>query len=133
MNTNKEDNPIDRRTAPRVYASFVEYCRVEKECAKKLQAFTENISTAGVCIFVNEEITKDSFLFISIYLLDGTSPIETKGKVAWVRPSTFLHIRDEKHFDVGIEFVEIDEEDRERLRRYAALHTNEIPPPKESD
>ena len=121
METKKNDAGRERRRAKRVYASFVEYCRVEDQSSKKLQAFTENISATGICIFLTEEIKADSFLLITIYLLDGSAPIETKGKVKWVQPSHFLNLINKQHFDAGIEFVEIAEEDRERLLHYSAI------------
>ncbi|MBI5873162.1 MAG: PilZ domain-containing protein [Candidatus Omnitrophica bacterium] len=130
METKEKGNTAERRRAKRIYASFVEYCRVDDASSKKFQAFTENISTTGICIFINEDIKTDSFLFITIYLLDGSTPIETKGKVAWIRPSTFLNIVGKQHFDVGIEFVEITKEDRDRLIYYTNRYGGEIPPSK---
>ena len=130
METKNKDDKTEQRRAQRVYASFVEYCRVEDKSLKKFQAFTENISVSGICIFVNEEIKTNSLLFITIYLLDGSSPIETKGKVVWTRPSIFLHIKDEKHFDTGITFVQIDKKDQDRLFYYTTKHINEMPPSK---
>lgn len=124
---NKAESP-ERRRAKRTYASFIEYCRAEDECSKKLQAFTENISSTGICIFINEEIKSNSLLFITIYLLDGSTPIEAKGKIAWIRPSSFLNMQDRKHFDAGIEFVEITEEDRKRLVRYTDKYPEEKTP-----
>ena len=123
------ENINDKRKSNRVYASFVEYCRVEDEHSKKVQAFTENISTTGICILINEEIKAGSFLFITIYLLDGSHTIETKGKIMWVRPSTFLDLKDSKHYDAGINFVEITKEDQSRLSRYATKYANEKPTP----
>ncbi|HAJ57505.1 MAG TPA: hypothetical protein DCL35_07030 [Candidatus Omnitrophica bacterium] len=122
MKTEDNDKKSERRRAKRTYSSFVEYCRVEDASSKKIQAFTENISTTGICIFINENIAINSFLLITIYLLDGSTPIETKGRVAWTRPSDFLNIQGKNHFDAGIEFVEIGEEDRARLKYYTAKY-----------
>lgn len=127
---NKND-ATERRKTYRVYASFVEYCRAEDESAKKLQAFTENVSISGICILVNEEIKVGSILSITIYLLDGSNPIETKGIVVWTRPSTFLNVTDSKHCDAGIKFVEISKDDQDRLYRYATKYANERPPSKQ--
>ncbi len=121
------ENKNDKRKSNRVYASFVEYCRVEDEHSKKVQAFTENISISGICILLNEEIKAGSFLFITIYLLDGNHTIETRGEVVWVRPSTFLNVKNNKHYDAGINFVEITKEDRDRLSRYSTRYANEKP------
>ncbi len=123
------DSNINRRKNNRVYASFVEYCRVENDQSKKVQAFTENISTTGICILINEEVKVGSFLFVTIYLLDGSATIETKGEVVWARPSTFLDVKDSKHYDVGINFAEITIEDQDRLSRYSTKYANEKPEP----
>jgi Tfp pilus assembly protein PilZ len=130
METKEKGDSAERRKAKRTYASFVEYCRAEDVSSKKFQAFTENISTTGICIFINEDIELNSFLYITVYLLDGSAPIETKGKIAWIRPSTFLNIEGKKHFDAGIEFVEITKEDRDRLIYYTSKYGYEIPPSK---
>ena len=128
METKKIDKEKERRRARRVYASFIEYCRIEDETSRRYQAFTENISSTGICILVNEEIGINSLLLITVYLLDGNSSIETRGKVVWVRPSIFLNVKDRKHFDVGIEFVAITEKDRSRIIRYSEKYSAEIPP-----
>lgn len=117
----------ERRKAKRFYASFVEYCHVGVGCSQKIQAFAENISSTGVCILTNEEIQAQETLLISIYLLDGTKPIEAKGKVAWKRPSSFLSdMPDKKHFDVGIEFIDVNKEDQNKLISYTKAYPNEI-------
>ena len=117
----------ERRRAKRVYASFVEYCHIGIGSSPKIQAFAENISSTGICILVNEEIQADEILMISIYLLDGTKAIETKGRVAWVRPSSFLSdLPDKKHFDIGIQFMDIAEDDQNKLVAYTKAHPNEI-------
>ncbi len=128
METDNKGGGKERRKAKRVYASFVEYCHVEAEATQKFQAFTENISATGICILVNEEIRAGSLLLVTIYLLDGTASIETKGRVAWSKPSAFLASVDKKHLDVGIEFVEIAEEDKKRLIAYANKYPNEALP-----
>ncbi|MDD5573720.1 MAG: PilZ domain-containing protein [Candidatus Omnitrophica bacterium] len=128
MDSDVKKDGSERRRAKRVYASFVEYCRAEALSSQKYQAFAENISATGICIFVNELIEAGSLLLITIYLLDGSTPIETKGRVAWTRPSVFVTSKDKKHFDLGIEFVDISEEDRERLLHYTVRYAHEIPP-----
>ena len=125
MENTKKDEGRDRRRAKRVFASFVEYCRVEDEALKRFQAFTENISATGICIFVNEAIEAGAYLSITVYLLDGTNPIETRGKVMWWRPSVFLSSGERKHYDIGVEFVGLPKEDQDRLTQYAAKYPSE--------
>ncbi len=127
-----ENDGIERRRAKRVYASFVEYCRAEDASSQRYQAFAENISATGIRIFVNERIEADTLLLITVYLLDGSTPIEVKGKVVWVRPSIFVMAKDRQHFDIGVDFVEISDDDRERLVYYSSKYSHEIPPSEKS-
>jgi len=89
----------------------------------------ENISTSGICIYSSDEIKTNALLLITVYLFDGSNPIESKGKVVWTRPSIYLNTS-KKHFDVGIEFVEISTEDRDRIIHYAAKNTRRASPSK---
>ncbi|MDD2866077.1 MAG: PilZ domain-containing protein, partial [Candidatus Omnitrophica bacterium] len=79
-------------------------------------------------IFVNERIEADTLLLITVYLLDGSTPIEVKGKVVWVRPSVFVMAKDRQHYDIGVDYVEISDDDRERLVYYTSKYSHEIPP-----
>ncbi len=126
MERRGDDGCQESRRAKRGPASFVEYCHVEGEDLKKIQAFTENISTVGICIFLNEKIEEGSLLSITIYLLDGSEPIEAKGRVKWMRLSHFLNVKDKQHFDAGIEFVEIADEDRSKLLYYSSRAKDEF-------
>jgi Tfp pilus assembly protein PilZ len=130
MGTQKDEKSgRERRKAKRFYASFVEYCHINIDSSQKVQAFAENISSTGICILANEEIQAKETLLVSIYLLDGTKPIEAKGRVAWMRPSIFLNdIPDKKHFDVGIEFVDVSQEDQNKLVSYTQAYPNEVTP-----
>jgi len=128
MDTVPKKDGSERRRARRVYASFVEYCRTEGAPEQKYQAFAENVSATGICIFVNEEIKPNIILSITVFLLDGSNPIEVKGRVVWVRPSVFVMAKDRQHYDVGVDFVEISDEDRERLLYYTSKYSHEIPP-----
>jgi Tfp pilus assembly protein PilZ len=129
MDTGKKIDGPEHRKAKRVYASFVEYCRAEDTSSKTYQAFVENVSALGVCMFVNEAITVGTVLSLTIFLLDGSAPITVQGKAVWARPSVFVTSKEKLHFDVGVEFTDISEEDRDRLMKYTLKYAHEIPPP----
>lgn len=120
-----KDPRIERRKSLRIYATYVEYSLAEDAASKRIPAFTENISSTGMCILLPEEIKNNSFLFLTIYLFDGGNPIEIKGKVVWTKTSSFLIAKDRNHYDIGIEFVEMDKKNQERLRQYTTRHADE--------
>ena len=118
----------ERREFPRLKSAFVDYALIGKVSSKEISSLTENVSAKGICIFVPKEMKIDTLLSLKIYLPDGKGAVNAKGKVVWVKESAFLSVEGRKHFDLGIEFVEIDNNDRERICDYASQHPNEIQP-----
>ena len=115
----------EKRKHVRVYTTFAEYHSVEGITSEETPSFVENISANGICILVSENIKTDTILFLKIFLPDGGHPIAVEGKVLWTNVSSFLVTEERKHYDVGIEFIKIDEEDRERIREYSSKCTKE--------
>jgi len=64
---------------------------------------TENIGAGGIRVIINEKIDIASMVGLEIYLNDEL--IACGGKIVWV-------VEVGKNFDTGIEFHQIDEEDR---------------------
>lgn len=117
----------DRRRFPRMRATIVEYAPSQNEGVRTL-SFTENISEGGICIFAAQEFQTGSDLSLRIFIPYYHEPLPAKGKIVWRRQSPFLDMKGETNFDIGIEFTEIDEEDRKNIisyiRKYS--HGNEI-------
>jgi len=107
----------ERRRFPRLSASFVEYFPIGEIVSKK-KSFTENISPVGICFLVDEKIELDTTLSLKIYLPGSKEAIEAQGKVVWTRESAFLSVKKRKHYDLGVEIVEIDSNDRQRIWQY---------------
>ena len=118
--TKDEYGGKERRKYPRIQATFVEYSVIGEVASKEISSFTEDVSAGGICILSCEKIETDSLLSLKIYLPDGGGPIEAKGKVAWAGVSTFLSMEGRKHYDLGIEFIQIDEKDRLRIYKYTS-------------
>jgi len=111
----------ERRRYPRLPGTLVEYFPIGEIAAKKT-SFTENISPVGVRLLVDEEIKINALLSLKIYLPGSKDAIEAKGRIVWTRLSSFLSRGKRKHYDLGMEFVEIDESDREKIWQYVAKH-----------
>ena len=118
----------ERREFPRLKSAFVDYAPIGKVTSEEISSLTENVSAKGICIFVPKEIKRDTLLSLKIYLPDGRGAVKAKGKVVWTKASDFLSVGERRHYDLGIEFVEIDDNDRERICEYTAQHPDEILP-----
>jgi c-di-GMP-binding flagellar brake protein YcgR len=106
----------ERRKFVRLSASvIVDYKVIDTQSVKTTQ--TKNISAGGICIIVYEEIEPETILDLKIYLPDDSSPIQAKGRVVWKKEFTFSS-DPRARFDIGIEFLEIESFDRERISRY---------------
>jgi len=114
-------NGRERRRFPRLPGASVEYSILEENTPIKT-TFTENISPVGVRLLVDEEIKINALLSLKIYLPGSKDAIEAKGRIVWTRLSSFLSRGKRKHYDLGMEFVEIDESDREKIWQYVAKH-----------
>ena len=113
---------IERRKYPRIHATFVEYSPIGEIIPQK-KSFTENVGPGGICFLVDEEIKLKTHLSLKIYLPDSQEVIEAKGKVVWTKASSFLSVGKGNHYDLGLEFVEIDEYDQQRIWQYIEKHS----------
>ena len=110
----------DRRAAPRVFVDLeVDYASEENY----LFAYITDISETG--IFVRTTTPEPSGTLLNLrFKPDGESTIAVEGKVIWVNPYR-PGAPDNLHPGMGIRFVELDDELRDRLldliRRFAYL------------
>lgn len=112
----------ERRKFLRLNAATIEYVVIGKGSSKDM-SFTRDIGAGGVCIFVAENIKVGSLLALKIYLPRVEDPIEAKGKVVWRDISSFLSGQGRRHYDVGIEFCEIDKHKRKMIDKYVLQQT----------
>ncbi|MCM8823248.1 MAG: PilZ domain-containing protein [Candidatus Omnitrophica bacterium] len=110
-------NGIERRRYPRfnVIASVI--CSlVDRE--DRLETTTaDNISLGGICAIVSEEIVKANRLFLSILFPNGGGHIYTEARVVWAKEIP-VYFDTKLNYEVGLEFVDISEEDRQKISRY---------------
>lgn len=113
----------ERRRFPRLAVSLIVDYSVSKT-ASIARAQTRDISAGGICLVVYEDIKAGTVLELKIYLPDNASPIAAKGKVIW--KTEFSFSSDSKsRFDMGIEFSEIGESDRQKISLYiSSLSSN---------
>jgi len=105
---------IERRKYPRLNA-FITYSVVDPANADKT-ANTKNISAGGIAFFAREKIELNTTLSLNINLPDR-SDLVAKGRVVWVE-KTKVPADPKICYELGIKFMEIDDNDRQRISRY---------------
>ncbi len=84
----------------------------EKKAQPKRQAYTKNISGNGICLILDERITKGTLMDIYLPLFPGKPPLYVMGEVVRSDEPPEAHRKD---FDVGIRFVQIRLVDQDRI------------------
>ena len=82
---------------------------------KTISTHTENISCGGARVIIREDIPVSSIVGIKVFI-GKTTLVNCKGKVVWrVKVNNPLEVEGDL-FDTGLEFVGIEEKDREKLK-----------------
>jgi len=113
---------LERRKFPRLFALVDVFYEKEPPQEKEKLTLTKNISKGGICLIAYEELKKDEILNLKIYLPDEELPVVAKGRVAWAKEFIIGDYLTGRRFDVGIEFIEINDSDLEKINRYIFAH-----------
>ena len=81
----------------------------------QFETITKNVSPVGLRFESQNQLEKNVELEVLMYLPDLDVPIKLKGKVIWQNKVT---LEDKAPYDVGIEVVEIKEEDKNSFLKY---------------
>ena len=84
---------------------------------------TQNIGAGGVSLVLDQDVPRSSRVNLELNLDDET--IECVGKVVWSVEKKVLGAK-KSAFDLGIEFMDIPPEDREKINRYIAKHSGSV-------
>lgn len=105
----------EKRKFVRIQWPIVVQYKTLEEPYTKDQIVGSDISEGGVSFISYERLQKGTKLEMQIQVPFDSLPLFAKGKVAWVRTIGEEH---EKTFEVGLEFLEVDPRDRNRLKTY---------------
>lgn len=89
---------------------------------KEKLSLAKNISMGGICLIVYEELKKSDMLDLKIFLPEDKTPISAAGRVDWVKEFLIGDAYKGRRFDVGIEFIEISEENKNKINKYVFSH-----------
>lgn len=77
---------------------------------------TENIGGGGVRVVIEEKLSISDKVGLEIYIYEDKEPIICKGRVVWVLEKECSYRKNLLFYDTGIEFYDIKEEDRNKLK-----------------
>ena len=112
-----EDIKKERRRYPRHYAVVADYKLADSDSVKVGQV--KNISAVGICLILYDNVKIGTGLELEIYLPSTASSILAKGRVVWVKEYKIISEL-KPRFDAGIEFLEIQEADKQKISQYVS-------------
>ncbi len=77
---------------------------------------TENISIGGVCVILEKELLRNTPVELELVLPDDLPAVRCSGKVRWSAKRNEYISKKSSQFDTGIEFIEISDQDRSRIK-----------------
>ena len=78
---------------------------------------SKNIGAGGICLISEQELRTGELLKLEIRLPEDQPVVHAVGRVVWIK--TFSVATEKSmRFDMGIEFLEIAQEDRQRINKY---------------
>lgn len=114
---------FNKRQFPRIHVG----CEVVIHPSGKRKAFrtkTENVGMGGICVLLNERIERFDRCNLGLDLADGEPPIQFSGRSVWIIPCRDVK-SSKMSFDTGIEFLEVDEQNRKRLEAFLCNRSGE--------
>jgi c-di-GMP-binding flagellar brake protein YcgR len=78
---------------------------------------TKNISAGGICLVVYEKLKKGDKLNIDMEL-PSRKIINARGKIVWINEYEIFGRELEKVYDMGVEFTQIRNEEREEINKF---------------
>lgn len=104
-----KDNLPERRRYVRLKTP-VAFSYISADSSRVCQAVTKNISANGLRFETPDRDLKESDLIeMKLLILGASNPVHTKARVIWKRK---LSLEDSSPFDAGIEFTEIEEDNK---------------------
>jgi c-di-GMP-binding flagellar brake protein YcgR len=111
----------DKRKFPRLNLDVeVNYSLLQQEEGELFTTASKNISYGGICFIAFEKPKIDSLLELrfSFPTTGFKKFIIAKGKVSWVKELDFSGLRERRIYEVGVEFIEMNGPDREKIKEY---------------
>jgi c-di-GMP-binding flagellar brake protein YcgR len=84
---------------------------------------TENVGIGGVCVILKDNIKIGTPVEVEIDLMDLEQHIKCQGRVVWNVQRRHDDKKKPLFYDIGIEFVNIDKNEQQRIDEIVRRHT----------
>jgi Tfp pilus assembly protein PilZ len=78
-------------------------------------ATTKDISALGIRFETKEKLAEGSMLEIKLKVPSAQNPVHASGRIAWLKR---LNLEDDAPSDVGVEFLKIEEDNKNTFLKY---------------
>lgn len=106
---------INRRKFPRVNYKCIITIKTASEVPKILTARTENVGMGGIAVVLKESLSLFQRVELELLLENGQGPVRCGGSVVWVVKKSDPANKSAITYDIGIEFLNIKETDKNRI------------------
>lgn len=107
---------INRRKFPRAnYKCLIDIKK--RGSSKSISTHTENIGIGGICVIIKDNLGLFQGVNLEIFLEDEKTPIRCAGTAVWIVKKRPEKKEDSYSYDTGIEFVDLDDNQRERIAK----------------
>ena len=104
----------EKRKYPRLNSRIpMRYRKIETSTQEFQGSLMKDISEGGTRMTISEFLPLNSKLAMEIPLMPGRRPVKGVSRVAWVAKAGFS-----ERYDVGVEFVELDQEDSMQIAKF---------------
>ena len=118
----------NRRRFPRINYPCLVVLVSQEQNKETILSHTENIGTGGACVILKRSIKPFCPVEIELDLLDFGNHVKCSGRVVWCVKRPNPSSKKEAMYDVGIEFVDIKDKEKKRLKEllYKAVNSTKI-------
>lgn len=110
-------NGINRRKFPRVHHKCTLHIK-KNDSEKMILTTTENLGEGGICVVLKEDLGLFQGVNLELELNDGeSSSVSCSGTVVWVIKKRIPERMHEMCYDIGIEFVDMGDESKQRISK----------------
>ena len=115
---------VERRRFIRIEGPIeVSYVSQNSSTIRSITA--KNISADGFRFETHDkDLSESGVIEMTINLPETANPVHTKGRVAWKKK---ISLEDRAPFDVGIEFIEIEEDNKNTFLKFLCDHIYMLP------
>jgi len=114
---------IEQRRFPRVRTDFGVEFKIKDSDSPPIKAVGVNISEGGIMMRVSEKLAAETLLEVKIVMPPPYGTVHTLARLVYILKS---RLDEYPAYGCGVEFIELKEEDRERVRNFVNEEINKL-------